>query len=270
MNDRRGHPVSSPHDRFTEEAFRRCLSRIPISLLEVHDVLPSTQTRALALADAGADNLTVVIAARQSAGRGRGGTRWCSPHGGLWASVILRPDLRSPARMPLTVPVSLAAARSLEALSSIEVSLKWPNDLYASERKLGGVLVDVRGPAWIIGIGVNLWIRRGEFPQEIGDVATSVLEEAGTAPSPAELLDRLLNELQDIVSLWAREEVAPLRSEAWRRSLLKGRRLRVHPVGNDSFEAIAEGLGENGELIVQELGGTRRSTLISGHIELMP
>ena len=162
---------------------------------EVYPELPSTQDRAIELARDGAEEGSVVVAARQTRGRGRGDRRWASPSGGLYLSVILRAPA-TPTLLPLAVGVEVADAISAEY--GVRLRLKWPNDLLAVDgagtpRKLAGVLVDlVRArdgseAAAVVGIGVNACGGASGWPPEVA--TRSVALEALT-PGPV-ALDRL-------------------------------------------------------------------------------
>jgi len=125
------------------------------------DSVPSTQDLLHQLAAEGAPAGTAVVAAEQTAGRGRRGHGWSSPRGGLWLSVLCRPADR-PAVEVLSLRVALHAAAALEALvPGGRLLLKWPNDLLLGGRKLGGILCEARWhgevPAWVaVGIGLNV------------------------------------------------------------------------------------------------------------------
>ncbi len=130
---------------------------------EAYAELPSTQERAVELARAGAEDGAVVVARRQSLGRGRGGRRWESPEGGLYLSVVV-PAPRPVGLLPLAIGAELA--EGLRCRHGVRIRLKWPNDLYAvgpggEGGKLGGLLVDaVRAEGGsdraVAGIGVNV------------------------------------------------------------------------------------------------------------------
>lgn len=131
-----------------------------------HASVPSTMDEAHALAAAGAPAGTLVVADRQSRGRGRGGKSWSSPPGGgLWMTLIERP-LDASGFDVLSLRVGLRAAHVLDRFAPVLVQLKWPNDLMLPTGKVGGILVEARWreqrPEWVaIGIGVNL-VRPGD------------------------------------------------------------------------------------------------------------
>lgn len=130
--------------------------------VEIHDELPSTNDRAHALAADGAPAGTVVLARRQTAGRGQHGRSWASAaDAGIWCSVVERPHDPS-AMTVLALRVGLHMADALDALAApTPLYVKWPNDLFAGERKLAGVLIEGRWqdtkPLYaVVGVGVNL------------------------------------------------------------------------------------------------------------------
>lgn len=152
---------------------------------EFFEALPSTQDRAIELARAGAPELTVVVARRQTEGKGRRGRRWVSPGGGLYLSVVLGPPPRAHGLVSLAVGAFVAAA--IEDRYGVPVAVKWPNDLVVTgdgpTRKLGGILVDrlVRpdgGPTDVVGLGLNANVPEGGWPPELRPAPVSLGELA--------------------------------------------------------------------------------------------
>jgi len=134
----------------------------------------STNADLLALAGEGAAEGTVLVAEAQTAARGRMGRRWVSPPGaGLTFSVLLRPGAVPGAALgwvPLLAGV--AAVSAIRAVTSVDATLKWPNDVLAGGAKLGGILAERAGGAIVLGIGINVSQRRADLPAA---AATSLL-----------------------------------------------------------------------------------------------
>ena len=215
----------------------------------------STQDTARALAEAGAGEGALAVAERQTAGRGRRGRGWLSPEGGLYFSLVLRPELPLVA-LPL---VSLAAGVALAEAAGVG-GLKWPNDLLAPDgRKLAGVLLeaDLRGEEvryLVLGVGLNL-----EPPGLEG--AAGLAEFA-----PARRDDVLARFLAALEPLYlALPDPEPVRA-AWRaRTVTLGRPVRVHtPAGPK--EGTAVDLEADGSLVLKTPRG-KRTRVSAGDVE---
>ncbi|MHB9286326.1 biotin--[acetyl-CoA-carboxylase] ligase [Halobacteriales archaeon Cl-PHB] len=148
--------------------------------VEYHDSIPSTNERARELAAEGAENV-VVLADEQTGGRGRLDRDWSSPSGGVWLSILLRPQV-PPARVPLyTLAAAVAVARAARE-AGVEAEIKWPNDVLVDGAKLTGILTEMEGEAdrvsWlVVGIGVNANVDRAALPEDVD--ATSLRLEVG-------------------------------------------------------------------------------------------
>jgi BirA family biotin operon repressor/biotin-[acetyl-CoA-carboxylase] ligase len=141
----------------------------------------STNDEARRLASEGAPDGTVVIADRQTAGRGRHGRHWYSAPGlGLYLSVVFRLDDDPRTVTRWTLGAAVAACEACRDLSAEEVEIKWPNDLVHRGQKLGGILAELRGGGQgsaaelIIGSGINVGHTRGELPAELEGRTTSL------------------------------------------------------------------------------------------------
>ena len=234
----------------------------------------STNADLLAQAGAGAAEGLVLVAEAQTAARGRQGRQWTSPpRAALTFSVLLRPRGVPPALLgwvPLLAGVAAAAA--VRAVTGVEATLKWPNDVLADGGKLGGILAERSGPAVVVGIGINVWQDRAGLP---GDAATSLLlaapaggaargEDGSTAPV-AGLRERLLAELLSVLSHWYltwRDQASPgdpdtcgLRREYTRRCTTLGREVVVTMPGAEAISGTAAGVDRGGRLEVRAAHG---------------
>ena len=159
------------------------------------DSVDSTSTYAKSLAKAGVPAGTAVIAKSQTGGRGRMGRSFHSPEGGLYMTLILRPQCQAAQLMHLTCAAGIATGDAVFSASSIRPGLKWINDLVIGTKKVGGILAEMSlTPSGdvdyaLIGIGVNC---QNTIPPELADIATSLLRETGKAISPAALAAELL------------------------------------------------------------------------------
>ncbi len=222
-------------------------------------VTESTNADAMAAARAGAPHGSVWFANEQTAGRGRGNNRWHSAAGeGLYASILLRPQIPAERLWLLPLAAGLAAVDAIRAVAALTVDLRWPNDLLVGPRKTAGILVEAnieskRPPYAVVGIGVNVHQRR--FAPDLATPATSLDLEAGARISRQMLLVVLLKSLQHEAAGLADPDTAakiPARVEqasTWTR----GRRVEVH--GPQACEGVTEGLDENGFLRVATAEG---------------
>jgi len=156
-------------------------AQLGLARLDYHVRVTSTMDVAHALAEDGAPAGTLVLASAQSSGRGRSGKAWASePEAGLWCTLIERPeDTRALDVLALRVGLQLAVA--LEPSVDAPVRLKWPNDLFVGDRKLGGILIEVRWreakPEWVaIGVGINR-TAPASYP-EVAHVRTGITRDA--------------------------------------------------------------------------------------------
>ena len=208
----------------------------------------STLDVAHAVAEAGAPAGTLVLADRQTSGRGRHGRSWSSAAGGgVWLTLVER-DVDPTALPVLPVRLGLAAARVLDAAADDAVRLKWPNDLYVGARKLAGILVEARWQAaslaWIaVGLGVNVLAP--------ADVALATGLRAGTRR--VDVLAALVPALRAAVALSGQLSAAELDEYA-------GRDLAA---GRDCIEPVAGrvvGLRADGALLVDAADGLQGVT----------
>ena len=159
----------------------------------------STNDVARAAARRGAQAGLVVAATRQTRGRGRLGRVWeSSPGGGLYVSLLLRPDLTPAQAGQLTVLASVAAADAVETVSGLRPRIKWPNDLFLDGRKLGGLLLETETTAdrlafAVVGIGINVRQAESDFSPAVQALATSLFLATGQLFRRADLLIALLH-----------------------------------------------------------------------------
>jgi BirA family transcriptional regulator, biotin operon repressor / biotin---[acetyl-CoA-carboxylase] ligase len=221
---------------------------------------PSTMDALHALAEAGAEPGTAVVAEFQESGRGSRGRSWSSPRGGLWLSVLARP--RAAALEVLSLRAGLAVAELLETLGAEgRIALKWPNDLMLDDRKCGGILCEAcwqgASPAWVvIGLGLNV---TNAVPPALAEMATRL---ASILPAlTAEALVTPMVEALRRVDAAAGTLGDGERARFARRDWLRGRALAAPVPGT------ADGLAPDGALLVRGQDGTT-TAVRSGTIAL--
>ncbi|RTL57034.1 MAG: biotin--[acetyl-CoA-carboxylase] ligase [Rhodocyclaceae bacterium] len=228
----------------------------------------STNTQLLARAEAGAPSGSVLVADRQSAGRGRRGRAWYgAPGDSLTFSLLWRFPENSPAPAALSLAVGLGLARGLESMGVEGLGLKWPNDLLLRGRKLGGVLVELQAGqlrSAVIGVGLNLHLAT-DLPSEIKGLAAALDEtpgECGREPVLAALLSGLLTTLDE----YAVVGFAGLRDAWLARHAYQGQMVRIS--GGMDMEGQCAGVDADGGLLLQTSQGVR--AVVSGDVSLRP
>ena len=236
--------------------------------IEFHAQIDSTNNRAKQLAAQGAPHGMLVIADSQTAGRGRFDRSFHSPaSGGIYLSIILRPDADAAHAVRITPMAAVAVARAVEHTAGIAAQVKWVNDVYIKDRKLCGILCeaamgkDGRMDYVVVGIGVN--VAPMDFPPELSGIATSLSNACGRSISRTQLLAALVEELN---SLYPQLEDGGFMDEYRARSNVIGREVNVLR-GGTGFAARAVDIDGEGGLIV-ELPDGSRETLHSGEISI--
>ena len=229
-----------------------------------HESLDSTNTLAMELAEKGGHHGThgtVVIADRQLKGKGRLGRTWFSlPQCNIYMSVIVRPEIEPKDATLLTIMSAISCARAIRNSTGIEVKIKWPNDLMVSERKLGGILTEMKSDQdriifAVIGIGINVNSSLDAFPPEVRAVAASVMEELREKGYSQEIsrtliIAAILNELERWFKVLIKGGRIQLINEWKKLSSTLGRKVKVVS-GKDTFSGIAEDIDDEGMLILR-------------------
>lgn len=235
-----------------------------ITRVHFHEAIGSTNAEALDLARAGAPHGTLVIADRQTAGRGRMGRRWESPPGvGLWFSLVLRPDLPLASGFLLTVAGALAVVEATGRLTGRVATVRWPNDVMIGEQKLAGILAEARGgskrlEAVVLGIGINVNQAETDFPEELAGHATSLAMACGHTFDRALVLAGIVESFEYLYDQVFREGGSQVLAE-WRRSTpLIGHRVSL-TLADGQVTGRAVALAEDGAIVVEDAEGVRRS-----------
>lgn len=234
-------------------------SRPKAARIRIVPVVTSTNDTILEAGERGEPEGTTHIAWTQTRGRGRGSHSWFSPAGaGLWMSTLLRPTRGREFWGALSLMEACAAREALSALGVPGVEVRWPNDLFARGKKLGGVLGEVRargGEAWLaLGIGINIDFRTPEvqrsLPAELRDAVIS-LAECGS-PETLDPVKIGLAVLERFWGLYERFEGGEdVLADLGRSIAHIGREVTVRVGGRPPWRGTIEGLGPRGELLLR-------------------
>lgn len=227
----------------------------------------STNTRLMQAAEAGAPSGTVIVADRQSAGRGRRGRVWiASPQHSLTFSLLWRFTSESSAPEALSLAVGLGLQRAFASLG-VRACVKWPNDILYKGRKLAGVLIEVQSgdiKSAVIGIGINLRLPP-DMPAEIASNAIALDAALPQLPAREPLLAALLTHIAATMSRYQNEGFAGLRDEWQARHAFHGRDVRING-GFEEIDGVCSGVTERGELLIDTVEGIRH--VVSGDVSL--
>ncbi|MCF8054578.1 MAG: biotin--[acetyl-CoA-carboxylase] ligase [Deltaproteobacteria bacterium] len=235
--------------------------------LKSYATLPSTNALAYQQALSGAAEGTVILSETQTAGKGRLGRTWFSPaKTNIYASLILRPNIHPQyaSQIPLFIGIAVQQAISSHIPSA---KLKWPNDILVGERKICGILCEMRAQAEkvdfvVVGMGINVNQTKEDLEETIGSIATSILMETGLTVAREELLKKVLARVAELYYRYQRFGFAPLKGEWLSLSNMEGKMVAVamkdvmvkgRVVGiDDSGSLICRGISD--ELIVISAG----------------
>jgi len=241
-------------DALCENSIRVWLrdARLPVIVMDEVDSTSSECRRRLAAGE----QRCLVVAERQSAGRGRQGRSFFSPDGrGLYMSLMFRPEGGIGALDGYTAYAAVAAARCIETHCGVSCGIKWVNDLYLNGKKVCGILTEAVGDALIVGIGINLL--SGAVPEELRDIV-GVLDCAADR-------NRLAADIVNELTVWP-HEADDFRAEYRTRSIVLGQRIRFLHCGEEKA-GLATEIAGNGNLLVETAEGL--ISLCSGEISLL-
>lgn len=267
----RGYRLEEYPDLLTAEGISAML---PLELaqldLRVFDEIDSTNLEAKRLAMTGLSRCAV-IADRQTAGRGRLGRSFYSPPGcGIYTSLLLRPRPDQLADVTLlTTAAGVAVCRALEKAAGVQAEIKWVNDLYLNGKKICGILTEGVTDfesgmieSIVIGYGVN-FRDDAHLPEELRPIVGSVFGAEPPTVTRSALAAAMLAELLPLAEDLSSRSFLP---EYRRRSMLLGREIVFSRAGG-RFAAVAEGIDDNGGLVVRLPDGSRE-TLRSGEVSV--
>ena len=253
----------------TKDGISRCL-REKVDVV-VYDELVSTNLTAKELAE-GISSDTLIVAKRQSGGRGRMGRSFFSPDGGLYMSLLIHPQLTAQKAVGLTAAAAVCAARAIDRVSGKESQIKWVNDIYLDGRKVCGILTEaqIKDDGFmkyaVVGVGVNLTVPDGGFPADIADRAGAVFGTDMPQDSDNRIAAEIVNEL--MVMCRQGLNISDCLDEYRRRSNIIGRDVDViRYVGGESRPAKAVAIDSEYRLVVRYSDGTEEA-LGSGDVSV--
>jgi len=228
------------------------------------DTIDTTQNFAIKIASNGNENGTVIIAKKQTGGRGRIKRKWKSPVGGIWMSIIIYPkfDVSFTTLVPIATSVALSIA--IEKILKIKPELKWPNDVTLKGKKVAGILIDTsmvsnKIEQMVIGIGINFKIKPNELVNSIKKTpnfyGVTTLTKKNEIALP--LIQQFLQELENVFRLINARRIKKIKEEWTKRSSTIGKNISViTDDGNLRGKAIK--IDNEGGLIISRGKTTKR------------
>lgn len=227
----------------------------------------STNRVAKELARSGAPEGTLVVAERQSAGKGRLGRSFFSPEGGIYMSMVLRPQIPAEDALLVTTCAAVATARAIERISGCTTGIKWVNDIFVKGRKVCGILAEAglspvsECPDYVIlGIGIN--VKKQSVPEELKNIV-GCLEDTTEGPVVKEELISAVWE--EFGALYETLSTAVYMEEYKERSIVLNRKVTVLAPEGD-YRAVAKDIDKKGHLIVEREG--KEISLSSGEVSV--
>lgn len=250
----RGYLLNSPADLL--QPF--CFSQKFQNRIFHFQTLESTMDQAKRLAKANAPHLSVVIAENQTLGRGRLSRKWHSSKGGLWFTLILKPQIPPVLSYIYNFAASLCLSRTLNQLFDLEVRVKWPNDLLINGQKLAGLLSEMETKGDMvefvnIGVGLNV----NNDPQAFEPRAVSIRTILGREVSRKLILEDFLSAFEDLTHIIDCQRIIRLWKE---QTSTIGSRVRIETFGEIS-EGMALDVDESGALIIKEDTGSTKKII---------
>ena len=252
----------------TNDMFQpRVVVNLPPFIIHCYSSLSSTNDLLKELADA--PEFTCIVAAEQTAGRGRRDRSWhSSPGDGLYLSILLRPQSPSPNVPLLSLMAAVAVAETMIRREVQGVDIKWPNDVLLDHRKVCGILAEGANAGSgairiVLGIGVNL--NQQSFPPELRETATSLFIETGNRMDVEEFRDQLLERVAHWYDVWRRNEFAKI-IDRWQElsSFARGQKVVVR-LDEEHVFGVTDGLTATGALRLRTDDGESR-TILAGEV----
>ena len=268
----RGYRLTNPETMYNKRELEQGLKTKTMGqTIYFYEETDTTNNRARELALEGAPEGTLVVAEKQTAGRGRRGKVWESPLGtGIWMSLVLRPQIAPTEASVLTLLCGLATAEAIEAKTGLSAGIKWPNDILINGKKAVGILTEMDCEMSevhfvIPGIGIN--VNTASFPPEIAEIATSLYLECGKTVSRRRLVHKVLERLEEHYETFLRTGSFAAMLEDYRKHCITLGK-EVHVLGREPFFAEALDITPEGELLVRRADNGKEEVVFSGEVSI--
>ena len=226
----------------------------------------STQNFALQIAQNKKENGTIIIAQKQTHGKGRLNRKWISPKGGIWFSIILQPNFTIEESVLLPIVTAIALSTAIQKSLKIKTNVKWPNDITLNRKKVAGIIIDASFQSnyienIIIGVGINYKIKSKELEKRITAMpnfygADSLLNESQTNP-PITLVKDFIHELEKKIDELSDGKKSKIIKEWTKNSETINKKVIIN-TANGKISGTAKKIDSDGALIVKTRRGDER------------
>ena len=230
------------------------------------DEIDSTQNYALQISNNTNENGTIIVAEKQTHGKGRLNRKWYSPEGGIWLSVIIHPEFQISDATIIPLAASLALCESIKKVHKIKTGVKWPNDITVDDKKVAGMLIDtsIQGNKvenLVLGIGINFAVNIQQIEKRLKNSpnfygATSLFPEKNSS-SKIELLVQFLLELEKVINSLIKGKKAQIIRDWSKHTNMFGKTISVN-TGDGKISGIAKKIDSDGALIIKTGAKNRR------------
>ncbi len=236
------------------------------------DEIDSTNNYAKKVANEGCPHGTVIVAERQTLGRGRVGRQWQSDNScGLWFSTVVRPDLEPERVQIITLAAAIAVVEGIKGELGINCGIKWPNDIILDSSKLGGILTELSAEPGhvnyvVVGIGINVNQNLSDFDTDLQNKATSIYINTGKKYSRVRLLGSILSSFEKIYSTFLKGRAEEIIDRWNRYSVTVGKEVKI--VSKDiEYIGTAQSIASDGKLVVKCKDG-RTINVSAGEVQV--
>ncbi len=234
------------------------------------DKIDSTNNFIKQKADEGEKEGFVAVAKRQTGGKGRLGRSFFSPESGTYLSILLRPDFSAEKSLFITTAAAVAVCRTIEKVSNKQAGIKWVNDVFIGNKKVCGILTEASvdfetGGLFyaVVGIGVNLYHPKDNFPKDIQQIAGTVFDENIDNDLKSKFIAEIINSFFEIYNNF---ENSDFMKEYKQKSIIIGKKVTVIK-GKDRQNAVALDIDDNARLLVEYENGEKEK-LFSGEVSI--
>lgn len=234
-----------------------------VSKIFHYQEIDSTNNKAKQLAAEGAEHGSLIVAERQTAGRGRRGRTWISDEAdNIYMSVLLRPKFAPDKAPMLTLVMAYSAAKALRNLTGMDIQIKWPNDLVWNGRKLVGILTEMsvkEGKIEYVVVGVGVNVNTEYFAKEVEDTAVSIRQATGKMWKKETLITAIMQQFLEDYKVFEQVENLSNIQTVYNELLVNAGREVCILGEKESYHAKALGINEFGELLVLREDGTKEA-----------